>query len=120
MPGEAVFDHVACPDSEHDVWLQVGFALEQTADDFGAHHLFVDGIRHDVEEYCISEGWIRVALGKKVDRNGNPLTLKLVGPVEAWFERSAAGDEAVDGTSTDDAAADEAVAGDRVEDDTAR
>ena len=47
--------------------------------------------RHDVEEYSISEGWIRVALGKKVDRHGNPLTLKLSGEVEAWFERPAAG-----------------------------
>ncbi len=47
--------------------------------------------RHDVEEYCLSEGWIRVALGKKVDRHGNPLTLKLSGPVEAWFERPAEG-----------------------------
>jgi hypothetical protein len=45
--------------------------------------------RHDVEEYSISEGWIRVALGKKVDRNGRPLTIKLTGPVEAWFERPA-------------------------------
>ena len=42
--------------------------------------------RTDVEEYSISEGWIRVALGKKVDRHGQPLTLKLSGPVEAWFE----------------------------------
>lgn len=49
--------------------------------------------RRDVEEYSLSEGWIRVALGKKVDRHGNPLTLKLSGPVEAWFERPA-GDEA--------------------------
>ena len=52
--------------------------------------------RKDVEEYCLSEGWIRVALGKKVDRHGQPLTLKLSGPVEAWFEREAAeadGDE---------------------------
>ena len=47
--------------------------------------------RHDVEEYCISEGWIRVALGKKVDRHGNPLTLKLSGELEAWFERPAEG-----------------------------
>ena len=46
--------------------------------------------RHDVEEYDRSEGWIRVALGKKVDRHGRPLTLKLTGPVEAWFERPAA------------------------------
>ncbi|OYY89897.1 MAG: glutathione peroxidase [Sphingomonas sp. 28-66-16] len=46
--------------------------------------------RHDVEEYCLSEGWIRVALGKKVDRHGQPLTLKLSGEVEAWFERPGA------------------------------
>ncbi|MBB4100878.1 DUF3297 family protein [Sphingomonas kyeonggiensis] len=50
--------------------------------------------RRDVEEYCISEGWIRAALGNKVDRKGNPLTIKLNGPVEAWFERPAAGGEA--------------------------
>ncbi|SEM79095.1 Protein of unknown function [Sphingomonas gellani] len=49
--------------------------------------------RRDVEEYSISEGWIRVALGKKVDRNGQPLTIKLIGPVEAWFERSADAEE---------------------------
>ena len=46
--------------------------------------------RKDVEEYSISEGWIRVALGKKVDRHGNPLTIKLTGPVEAWFQDTAA------------------------------
>jgi hypothetical protein len=46
--------------------------------------------RTDVEEYSISEGWIRVALGKKVDRHGQPLTIKLTGPVEAWFLDSAA------------------------------
>ena len=40
----------------------------------------------NVEEYCVSEGWIRVAVGKTVDRKGNPLTLKLTGPVEAWYE----------------------------------
>jgi hypothetical protein len=45
--------------------------------------------RRDVEEYSLSEGWIRVALGKKVDRRGRPLTVKLSGPVEAWFERPA-------------------------------
>ena len=49
--------------------------------------------RRDVEEYSISEGWIRVALGKKVDRKGNPLTVKLSGEVEAWFERAAAGED---------------------------
>ena len=45
--------------------------------------------RNDVEEYSISEGWIRVALGKKTDRRGRPLTIKLTGPVEAWFENAA-------------------------------
>ena len=45
--------------------------------------------RRDVEEYSISEGWVRVQLGKKVDRHGQPLTIKLTGPVEAWFEHPA-------------------------------
>ena len=49
--------------------------------------------RQDVEEYSLSEGWVRVALGKKVDRHGRPLTLKLSGPVEAWFHRPAAGED---------------------------
>ncbi|MBI3705433.1 MAG: DUF3297 family protein [Rhizobiales bacterium] len=40
----------------------------------------------NVEEYCISEGWIRVAAGKALDRYGNPLTIKLTGTVEAWFK----------------------------------
>lgn len=47
---------------------------------------FKDRVRTDVEEYCLSEGWIRVAAGKSRDRNGQPMTIKLAGPVEAWFE----------------------------------
>ena len=39
-----------------------------------------------VEEYSISEGWIRVQAGKTMDRKGQPLTIKLSGSVEAWFE----------------------------------
>ncbi len=39
----------------------------------------------NVEEYCVSEGWIRVAAGKTVDRRGNPLTIKLTGTVEPYF-----------------------------------
>lgn len=42
--------------------------------------------RTDIEEYSIPEGWVRVQAGKTTDRHGNPLTLKLNGPVEAWFE----------------------------------
>ena len=47
---------------------------------------FKDRVRTDIEEYCISEGWVRVQAGKTVDRKGQPLTIKLNGPVEAWFE----------------------------------
>jgi len=47
---------------------------------------FNDKERHDVEEYCISEGWVRVAAGKALDRRGQPLTMKLKGEVEAWFK----------------------------------
>jgi hypothetical protein len=42
--------------------------------------------RTDIEEYSVSEGWVRVQAGKTMDRKGRPLTLKLNGPVEAWFE----------------------------------
>lgn len=42
--------------------------------------------RTDIEEYSISEGWVRVQAGKTVDRKGRPLTIKLNGPVEAWYE----------------------------------
>jgi hypothetical protein len=40
----------------------------------------------NVEEYCVSEGWVRVAAGKAVDRYGNPLTIKLTGPVEPYYK----------------------------------
>ncbi|MBD77059.1 MAG: hypothetical protein CL807_09285 [Citromicrobium sp.] len=42
--------------------------------------------RTDIEEYSIPEGWVRVQAGRTRDRKGQPLTLKLKGPVEAWFE----------------------------------
>jgi hypothetical protein len=41
--------------------------------------------KNNVEEYCVSEGWVRVAAGNTRDRKGNPLTIKLSGPVEAYF-----------------------------------
>ena len=44
-----------------------------------------DQERHDVEEYCISEGWVKVPAGKARDRKGQPLMLKLKGKVEAFF-----------------------------------
>ena len=39
----------------------------------------------NVEEYCVSEGWIRVAAGNAKDRYGNPLTIKVHGAVEPYF-----------------------------------
>ena len=39
----------------------------------------------NVEEYCVSEGWVRVAAGKGKNRHGNPLTIKLTGEVEPYF-----------------------------------
>ena len=41
--------------------------------------------RHDVEEYCISERWIKVPSGKTVDRKGQPLLIKLRGAAEAFY-----------------------------------
>lgn len=46
---------------------------------------FNDKERHDVEEYCISEGWIKVAAGKTLDRKGKPMLIKLKGKVEAFY-----------------------------------
>lgn len=47
---------------------------------------FKGTVRNNVEEYCISEGWVKVQAGKSMDRKGQPLLLKLNGPVEAWYE----------------------------------
>jgi hypothetical protein len=41
--------------------------------------------RTNVEEYCVSEGWIRVPAGNAKDRNGNPMTIRLKGNVEPYF-----------------------------------
>jgi hypothetical protein len=39
----------------------------------------------NVEEYCVSEGWVRLAAGNAKDRFGNPMTVKLKGKVEPYF-----------------------------------
>ena len=44
-----------------------------------------DKERTNVEEYCISEGWIKVDAGKARDRKGNPMTIKLKGKVEPFY-----------------------------------
>jgi len=40
----------------------------------------------NVEEYCVSEGWVRLAVGSTVDRRGKQMTVKLQGPVEPYFQ----------------------------------
>ncbi len=40
----------------------------------------------NVEEYCVSEGWVRLAVGKQVDRRGKQLTIKYSGSVEPYFQ----------------------------------
>jgi hypothetical protein len=42
----------------------------------------------NVEEYCVSEGWIRVAVGKTVDRHGDAMTIKLKGAVEPYLKEA--------------------------------
>lgn len=46
---------------------------------------FNDHERSDVEEYCISEGWVKVPAGKTLDRRGQPLLIKLKGKVEPYY-----------------------------------
>jgi hypothetical protein len=41
--------------------------------------------KNNVEEYCVSEGWVRLAVGTAKDRHGNPMTVKLKGTVEPYF-----------------------------------
>jgi hypothetical protein len=60
---------------------------ELLAHDIGIRFKGVE--KNNVEEYCVSEGWIRVSAGSAKDRYGNPLTIKLSGPVEPYFRDSA-------------------------------
>ena len=39
----------------------------------------------NVEEYCVSEGWVRVAAGRALDRRGQPMTIKVKGTVEPYY-----------------------------------
>ena len=42
--------------------------------------------KNNVEEYCVSEGWVRLAVGNTLDRKGKQLTIKYAGPVEPYFK----------------------------------
>jgi hypothetical protein len=71
-------DHLSVnPRSEH-------FDAEKLQRGIGIR--FKGAVRTNVDEYCISEGWVKVQAGKTVDRKGHPLLVKLTGPVEAWYE----------------------------------
>ena len=59
------------------------FVREVIEQDIGIR--FNDRERHDVAEYCLSEGWVRVPAGKTLDRRGNPLMIKIKGKVEAFY-----------------------------------
>ncbi|MDQ2081267.1 DUF3297 family protein [Xanthobacteraceae bacterium Astr-EGSB] len=59
------------------------YDAELLARDIGIR--FKGAEKTNVEEYCVSEGWVRVAVGNKRDRHGKPLTLKLTGAVEPYF-----------------------------------
>ena len=50
----------------------------------------------NVEEYCVSEGWVRVSLGKSLDRRGRPLTMKFNGKVEPYLRAADAQDAPLD------------------------
>jgi hypothetical protein len=70
--------------------IRPGFALEvQMSDDVppdrGVGIRFNGAEKTNVEEYCVSEGWVRVAAGKTMDRFGQPMTIKLKGTVEPYF-----------------------------------
>ena len=47
--------------------------------------LFKGVEKTNVEEYCVSESWVRLSVGNTVDRKGNPMTIKLQGPVEPFI-----------------------------------
>ncbi|APH60299.1 Glutathione peroxidase [Granulibacter bethesdensis] len=49
--------------------------------------------KNNVDEYCVSEGWVRVIVGKALDRKGHPMTIKLQGKVEPYIREAEAGAE---------------------------
>ena len=74
LPPDHLAVHPASPHFDGEV-LQRGIGIR-----------FKGNQRTDIEEYSISEGWVKVQAGKTVDRKGRPLLIKLTGEVEAWFE----------------------------------
>lgn len=86
-------DKTSDPKGQSDVTLPDRLSNDPRSPYFNAEVLSREvGIRFkgvektNVEEYCVSEGWVRVAAGKALDRHGNPLTIKLTGEVEPYFK----------------------------------
>ena len=52
----------------------------------GVGILFNGEEKTNVDEYCVSEGWVRLVAGKALDRQGNPMTIKLKGKVEPFYQ----------------------------------
>ena len=100
MPDETPFAPDAAPESGGDTppdrlsvdprspWFN-GDALAR-----GVGIVFKGTERFNVEEYCVSEGWVRLSMAKTRDRKGNPLTMKLEGPVEPYFKGPAPAEQA--------------------------
>jgi len=65
------------------------FNAEALARDVGIRFKGVE--KTNVEEYSVSESWIRVAAGAAKDRHGNPLTIKLTGKVEPYYKSNKPG-----------------------------
>jgi hypothetical protein len=59
---------------------------ELLARDIGVRFKGVE--KTNVEEYCVSEGWVRLTAGNAKDRHGNPMTVKLKGAVEPYFRNA--------------------------------
>jgi len=70
--------------------------FDQDALGRGVGIVFKGTERYNVEEYCVSEGWVRLAMAKTRDRKGNALTMKLSGPVEPYFKDIATPEEQAD------------------------
>ncbi|MEL6361174.1 MAG: DUF3297 family protein [Pseudomonadota bacterium] len=92
-------------DNQNDIALPDRLSIDPRSPFYNEQVLQNDvGIRFNgdeksnVEEYCISEGWIKVAVGKTVDRKGNPLTMKIKGKVEAYFRDAGEGEPSEDET----------------------
>jgi len=92
-----MIDTIQTPATATDATVRPALPDQLSTDVRSKHHVkvifehnigirFNDKERFDVEEYCISEGWIKVPVGKKVDRKGFPLTIKLKGVVEAFYK----------------------------------